>query len=114
MKQCHNCHHPWESETKTPGVKEYCEKCNAYLHCCKNCTHYAPGAHNDCYIGTTEWVSDKTGANFCDEFVFSLGRSNVAGATKAQSAKDAFHALFNDNDSDSTNSGDKLNKLRDM
>ena len=34
---CHQCGAPWISDKKRPAVKEMCEACDAYLHCCMNC-----------------------------------------------------------------------------
>lgn len=71
MKRCHKCGAEWRSEKRQPGVKEFCSACTAYLHCCKNCRFHDPNAHNQCRIPTTEWVGDRAGANFCDEFEFA-------------------------------------------
>lgn len=86
MRRCHSCGQPWESEKKVPGVKEFCEKCSAYLHCCLNCRHYEPAKHNQCAIPTTDWVGDKAGANFCDEFEFAVQHSAGGGGNDAEGA----------------------------
>lgn len=94
MKRCHRCGTPWESEKKQPGPKEFCESCSAYLHCCMNCRYYEPGAHNDCYIGTTEWVGDKAGANYCDEFEFADADAPRGKDDRSRGARDALDRLF--------------------
>lgn len=71
MKSCHKCGAPWESPKRQPAVKEYCQSCSAYLHCCLNCRFHDPSAHNQCFIPNTDWVGDRSGANFCDQFEFA-------------------------------------------
>lgn len=94
MKRCHKCGTPWVSEKKQPAVKDYCENCTAYLHCCKNCRFYDPSRHNECQIGTTEWVGDREGANFCDEFEFKDSEAQSKDTAKSAKAKDALDNLF--------------------
>ncbi len=50
------------------GVRDVCDRCSAYLHACKQCDFYEPGAHNDCRESNAEMVADKIGGNFCDYF----------------------------------------------
>ena len=69
-KRCHRCNTPWETDKRRPGFKETCPQCDAYLHSCHNCRFFSPSAHNNCYIPNTEWVGDRNGANFCEEFEF--------------------------------------------
>lgn len=70
MFHCFNCQTPWKSTLRQPAVKETCEQCGAYLHCCKNCRFHRQGYPNACYIPDTEKIADKRRANFCDEFEF--------------------------------------------
>jgi len=94
MKRCHRCGQEWVSEKKQPAVKEFCANCSAYLHCCLNCRFHDPGAHNECYISTTEWVGDKAGCNFCDEFEFAdADAEDRAGSARAR-ARDKLEDLF--------------------
>ena len=99
-RNCHKCHTDWESgDKRQPGFKETCVKCNAYLHCCKNCRFQRPSAHNQCYIPNTEWVGDRAGANFCEEFEFA--RTDPASGkieTSSESARTALDALFGNGD----------------
>ncbi len=91
---CHRCGTPWKSGDRTrPGFKEACESCNAYLHSCKNCRFHQIGAHNECLIGTTEWVGDKVKANFCDEFECAKP-AEIQGSSPKNSARDALDSLF--------------------
>jgi hypothetical protein len=96
MRKCHNCGTEWVSEKKVPGVKEFCEKCSGYLHCCLNCRHYNPAYHNQCAIPTTDWVGDKAGANFCDEFEFKDTVAALRDAGEADAARKALEGLFGD------------------
>jgi hypothetical protein len=70
MKRCHKCGTEWVSEKRQPGFRDTCPQCTAYLHCCLNCRFHDPHAHNQCYIPNTEWVGDRRGGNFCEEFEF--------------------------------------------
>jgi len=70
MYHCFKCKAAWESSLRQPAVKETCDGCGAYLHCCKNCTHHRRGYPNECYIPDTEKIANKSLANFCDEFEF--------------------------------------------
>ena len=91
---CHRCGSPWNAaDLKRPGFKEVCETCNAYLHSCKNCRFHQPGAHNECLIGTTEWVGDKEKANFCDEFE-GAKPAEMGGRSPKNTAHDALDSLF--------------------
>jgi len=94
MKRCHRCRTEWASEKKQPSVKEVCPHCSAYLHCCLNCRFHEPGVHNDCHIPTTEWVGDKIGCNFCDEFEFVEAEVVAAADGAADQARETFDKLF--------------------
>ena len=83
---CHKCNTPWENDKRSPGFKETCSGCGAYLHCCKNCRFHVPTAHNQCYIPDTEYVVNRAGLNFCEEFAFRDGirmrQENQHGKTR--------------------------------
>jgi hypothetical protein len=64
--RCHRCGTAVAGERV--GVRAVCERCSAYLHCCRNCDFYAPGVANDCREPTAERVADKEQGNFCDHF----------------------------------------------
>lgn len=80
MFHCFNCQAPWESTLRQPAVKETCEQCGAYLHCCKNCRFHRQGYPNACFIPDTEKIADKRRANFCDEFEFRPANAESSGA----------------------------------
>lgn len=96
MRKCHRCGAEWDSIKRVPGVKEFCEKCSAYLHCCLNCKHHNPAYHNQCAIPNTDWVGDKAGANFCDEFEFKNASAATTDNSAANSARNALDGLFGD------------------
>jgi hypothetical protein len=66
---CHRC--GAEVGVSAVGVRDVCEHCSAYLHCCGNCEFYEPGVHNDCREPNAEVVADKEQGNFCDFFRLS-------------------------------------------
>lgn len=101
MKHCHHCGHLWESLKKQPAVKDFCEKCSAYLHCCLNCRFHDPSKHNACAIPNTDWVGDKSGANFCDEFEFKDAQEEQDVAGAETKAKNQFEQLFGESRADS-------------
>lgn len=69
-----------------------CDKCNAELHCCKNCVFYKPGQPNDCLVPGTDYIADRAAANRCEEFKL-LGK----GPNKPDTpTTDRFSALFRD------------------
>ena len=74
------------------SFRETCESCDADLHCCVNCAHYDPGAHNDCREPSAERVRDRKRANRCDWFQPG-DRAGGDGTGRAQSL-DALDALF--------------------
>ena len=96
MRKCHRCGAEWDSVKRVPGVKEFCAKCTGYLHCCLNCRHHNPAYHNQCAIPNTDWVGDKAGANFCDEFEFLDAATQSQKKDGAQSVHTALDGLFGD------------------
>lgn len=50
------------------GFRDCCPGCGNALHSCKNCKFYTPGRRNDCMIPDTDYIANKDGANFCEEF----------------------------------------------
>jgi len=91
---CHACH----NEIKTEGYisrADECPKCGADIHCCLNCQHYDPAAHNKCREPQTEWVADREKANFCDFFSPSKrAASGKPGGSSPADLRNAFDSLF--------------------
>ena len=96
MFKCHHCGHDWNPEKRQPAYKESCEACNAYLHCCLNCRFHNPSRHNQCDIPNTDWVGDRRGANFCDEFEFRSANARSPAAHNQTRARDAVEKLLGD------------------
>lgn len=120
MRMCFHCGADVANRGKVP-FKELCPKCEAFLHCCRNCKFYAPSAHNHCISNTTEHVPDVERGNYCDEFQFreyedtsktsklsnstSWAKPNAKSDSKTDSAseaarqlsaRDKFNSLFKD------------------
>jgi hypothetical protein len=69
-----------------------CDFCHIPLHCCKNCKNYMPGKPNNCLIPGTDYVSNREGINFCEEFqIYGKLREK-----KLDDAKKRFDSLFKD------------------
>lgn len=90
---CHACKNAFQIEGFISRTSE-CPHCSADVHCCLNCDHYDPAAHNRCREPKADWVTDREKANFCDWF-----RPNkLAAASKAKDtrvdARRAFDSLF--------------------
>lgn len=82
-----------------------CDKCLAWLHCCKNCKNYSPGRPNNCAIPGTEYIPDREACNFCDEFDL-LG----ASPKKNKSLDDVSKKLFGDSSPPKKNFDDLFGK----
>lgn len=92
MAACFSCNLPLDLEREISRT-ETCPQCGADVHCCKNCRHHDPAAHNQCREPNAEWVADRDKANFCD--YFQLAASGDSGGRPAgASARAAFDALF--------------------
>jgi len=84
MKACHRC--GTEIVLDRVGVRDICERCRAYLHCCRNCDFFEVGAHNDCREPNSEVVADKEEGNFCEYFRLGCApRAKPAGPSDARS-----------------------------
>ncbi len=88
--RCGNAH----EFTGRIGRRDACPKCDADLHCCRNCRHYSPGAHNQCNETQADWVKEKDRSNFCDYFDPRLGTGSRDAADPAQDARAKFENLF--------------------
>lgn len=116
MRICFSCRAELSNRERVP-FKELCPKCEAFLHCCKNCRLYSPDAHNHCLSTTTEFVPDVERANYCDEFDFreiqvepKPPRQKKSSSSSAPLAADDSAALGN-GDSKSQSARDKFNNL---
>jgi len=73
--------------------RDFCPKCMADLHACRQCYWYDVHAAKQCREPMVEWVADKEKANFCDYFKVN-DKMSVPVDHKAASAKDALEKLF--------------------
>lgn len=117
MMRCHKCGREWvtQKRVKEPGVKETCEGCEAYLHCCLNCEHYDPAVHNQCRSTTAEWTVDKEGANFCGDFRFrdaAAERPSARSADEQGKGRQALDQLFGPSDTPSDR--DRLDQFKNL
>jgi len=112
MRKCHRCGTEWDSIKRVPGVKEFCAKCSAYLHCCLNCRHHNPAYHNRCAIPNTDWVGDKAGTNFCDEFEFADPAAAAKDSADTNSARKTLDTLFGD--APSSSNSEKLDRFKGL
>lgn len=94
MAVCHTCGSPIDAQPPI-GRSLECPSCNAPVRCCKNCAHYAPGAHWDCRESISDPVHDKERGNFCDWFRLSdAAAPAVTGDDARRTARDSFDSLF--------------------
>lgn len=96
MPSCHYC--GGQLEGRKPSREDVCPSCGRDVRACLNCTFYDEGAHNKCREPQTEWVGDRSRANFCDYFRFSNRPGKRAGSREA-SAKKRLDDLFRKEDS---------------
>lgn len=77
---------------------DLCPSCNAELHCCRMCTHYAPRLTRGCDEDDAPEVRDRETANFCDYFTPNP-RAYAPAAEEAEAAARArLASLFGDED----------------
>ena len=104
--RCYNC------STALPPSVDFngaCPKCNAALHCCKQCSHFEPSMRFQCLKPVPARIALKDKANHCGLFaprvtVAREGTANVPAAPvinqgppaprNADDARNAFDKLF--------------------
>ena len=105
--RCYNCSTALPEGTDFNGA---CPKCNAALHCCKQCSHFEPSTRFQCLKPIPVRIPVKDGANECSLFtprvtVAREGTSNGSGAQSSgpagppaprnpEDARSAFDKLF--------------------
>jgi len=106
MRVCYHCGGEVPPRERIP-FKELCPKCEAFLHCCRNCRLYSPDTHNHCLSSTTEFVPDVERGNYCEEFEFrqierpkkasdDQEASKTTPNSRGRTARERFENLFND------------------
>jgi len=93
MLKCFRCGAEWTGEKKV-SFRAVCERCGAYIHCCRNCKFYDEYQHNKCRIPGTEMVEDREKNNFCDEFEFGESREDPYSSKRKEDAKKKLEDLF--------------------
>jgi hypothetical protein len=91
--RCWSCGGSLEAVLLPFGRAESCPACEVWLHCCRQCVHYAPGASKDCREPMVEEVHEKEAGNFCDYFKPRAGLS-AAGDPAAAAARARLASLF--------------------
>ncbi len=102
--RCHNC------TTQLPNGIDFngnCPKCNAPLHCCKQCAHFEPSTRFQCLKPIPVRISPKDKANECSLFSprVTVARDGTSAAASAAAvvveeprnpndARSAFDRLF--------------------
>jgi len=106
--RCFNCSTTLPPETDLTGN---CPKCNAPLHCCKQCSHFEPSTRFQCLKPIPVRIPIKDKANDCVSFSprVTVARDGTAGASappasaanagppaprNADDARNAFDKLF--------------------
>ena len=80
--RCFNCATTLPAGTDLTGN---CPKCNAELHCCKQCSHFEPSTRFQCLKPIPIRIPVKDKANECTFFAprVTVARDGTAGASSA-------------------------------
>lgn len=105
--RCYNC-----ATALPPGYdfNQPCPKCNAALHCCKQCSYFEPATRFQCAKPITERIASKDTTNSCTFFrarvtvardsgpppaiVRAAGRPEAIAPKSSSDARIAFDNLF--------------------
>ena len=85
---CYKCGQELIFEVKMQRT-DTCLHCSTDLHVCRNCEFWDLGAHNQCTITLTEYVSDRERANHCTHFKFRSGETETEDKDAAMSKLEA-------------------------
>lgn len=91
VRACHRCGTDIGTVERV-GRRDACLRCGSDLHCCRNCEHYAPAAHNQCREPQSERQVEKESGNFCDYFRFRRGA--LVAQAPASGARAQLDAMF--------------------
>lgn len=81
--RCFNCSVTLPSDTDFKGS---CPKCNAALHCCKQCAHFEPSTRFQCLKPIPVRIAAKDQANTCELFKPRVTVARDATATGQSAA----------------------------
>jgi hypothetical protein len=75
---------------------EQCPNCRAFLHACRQCTHFDPGQRFECTQPIVERVADKNAVNTCASFALrvTVEREASPSSTRPDDARRGFGNLF--------------------
>ena len=90
---CHKCKNELFFEVKLQRA-DTCPHCSVDLHCCKNCEHWDPSAHNQCKEHIAEYIPDREKANYCTFFTFKDGTPEDPSAPGSRRPESKLDALF--------------------
>jgi len=107
--RCFNCSTALPPDIDFTGN---CPKCNAELHCCKQCTHFEPSTRFQCLKPIPVRIAVKDKANQCEMFKprVTVARDGVANSGSVSSAPPASNAPAPRNPEDARNAFDRLFK----
>ena len=95
--------------------RETCRACEAEIHTCRMCRHFAPNRLDQCLEERAEDVSNRELANFCDWFDPVPDAFSRTQGTGDDAAKAALAALFGDAPTEAPKSADaNLEALNDL
>ena len=92
--RCFNCTTALSPDVDFGGT---CPKCNAELHCCKQCTHFDTSSRFDCTEPITQRIFPKDKTNQCTFYemrVMVEKETSTPAAAKPMDARQAFENLF--------------------
>ncbi|MBI4854213.1 MAG: hypothetical protein HY819_20640 [Acidobacteria bacterium] len=100
VTRCSNCSTIVDT-TLSIGFNEQCKKCGNYLHSCKNCRYFDPGARFECQKPIEMRVAKKSEGNMCLQFSMKVSVEKQQAQESKKVVKEsispgklAFDALF--------------------
>jgi hypothetical protein len=95
--RCYNCSTPLPNGADFKGT---CPKCNAALHCCKQCSHFEPSTRFQCLKPIPVRIAYKDQANECDLFSpkVTVSRDGAQPAAPPQASPPAAQNVRSPND----------------
>ncbi len=111
LVHCWKCDHANTNVILPLSRREECEACQAELHVCRQCKHFAPHTSSQCTEDRAEPPNDKTRANFCDYFSLETN-PRQDDKSEQESALSQLNALFGEGEEEPTEP--KPNPLDDL
>ena len=87
---CVHCGRPWESKS-TPGVRQTCPDCDAFLHSCLNCRLYNRKSDR-CSSVTADCTGQRDHYNYCEEY--QIAQIPLSPEDAPNDAKTRWRELF--------------------